>query len=266
MLKQSLFIACLLTSAVTGTASAAMKHTTTEKDTDGNAQSVTEFVAVGDGNLKISYKESTGATGGTMYFIAADEKMVMIDGPSCQEIGADSPPPPGMPAGGLDQYQEQMRQAQAEMDKAFAEMAKQNPQMAEALKEQFGASAIRPPDELKIVETGDTRTVGGYRTTGFDVVNAETNARRFTVYAADIDDVEGGEEIAEGLRGMFGVYKAYMEKMGVGKLAGTELTGAIMSKMEDYYPILTINHEDNTQSVLTATDEVDDVELVAGCD
>ncbi len=270
----------LLAIAMPSWAASLAKHTTVKRDAAGNAVEYTEIVADHHGNLRLdTYAIDVGAqaAGGastagaaiettisrgrlndSVVFQAKEKKVLMLDGAKCRVLGADTQPPPGMPSGGMGQYQEQMKQAQVEMNKAFEGMAKQNPQMAEMLKKRYGGTAqgvpqIKPRNDLTLVKNGQSRTIGQRQTAGFDVVESSSSTKRYTVWAAPIDSVDGGGLVGRGMQGMFGVYQEYMDRIGAGALSNTDLTGVIMSKMRSHYPILTEDHRDNTRTELLST-------------
>lgn len=258
------------------------KHTTTTTNANGVATMITETVADENKNIRIDNHPVTanagtsssatatsnnnnnsvirtqrGAANDTMVFLADQKKIIFSDGGRCQQMSPDSPPPAGMPPGGMQDIQEQMSAAQAEMDKAFAEMAKQNPQMAEQLRKSLGGGAPGGPmaqsrTQYELVETGRKRDVDQYKTVEFEMRNAASGEKQQTVYAAPIHTVPDARLIADGMLGMYEVMQEYMNNMGVGALANTSSMSAIMEKMRDYYPILIIDHEDNSKIRLTS--------------
>ena len=112
---------------------------------------------------------------------------------------------------------------------------------------------MQQPREMVVEETGDDRTIGDYDTTKFVVREEGSNLAPTTVWAAAIDDVEGGRLVGHAMKGMFETFKEVMDRMGVGAMAGTGSASAIIEKMEDYYPILTEDQDGQTKLLKAET-------------
>lgn len=154
-----------------------VKHTTVTVNDSGTPTSHTEIVTDDQGNLRIedygitSTASSSGAAGSSvsqehfrgslqnlMIFQAAEQRMLLVEGDRCRAMSSDSGVP-GMPTGGMGQYQQQMQQAQGQMAQVMRQMAEQNPEMAKILEQQMAgpgnmASMMQPPKELVIEELG----------------------------------------------------------------------------------------------------------------
>ncbi len=267
------------------------KHTSLETDMNGNPTSIIEIVADANGNLRFEYygviatasagtaasssadatvEHSRGKLETIMVYNADAEEITVKDGGQCQRISADAEAPGGVSPGEIQGYQKEMQAMQAEMEKAYAEMAKQNPALAEQMKEMMSARGMGNPmmgarPQLEVVETDTTRKVGDYSTRLIEVRDAATGEVRQNVYAAKLSAVEGGELISKGMRGMFGVYQAYMDKLGVSELTGSNLLAAIMDKMKDYYPVMTIDKTGNTRTKLTSVEGSGSAEFSLDC-
>lgn len=278
-------------------AASSVTHSLVTVDRDGNITEFSEISADSDGNLRmdsfspqyeaVSMSDAAAAVGSaappkahrggisdSVIYQASEDQIVAVDGDRCQVLNSDTPAPFGMQGGmqGVDmsQYQEAMKQAQSQMDNAFAEMAKENPEAAAQMKQQYGGlvglgSAVNKQPQFELVETGQTQSFGNYRTTVFDLVETSENRKDQTVWAADIDSVEGGDLVSNGMLGMYGVYQAYMESMGLNDMAGAGMLGVIMEKMRDYYPVVTIDHTDGSRTELRGINESSDVNYFPAC-
>ena len=247
------------------------RHTSAELGRSGTPESYTVMLADENGNLRI---ESYGATGRAssspagdietsfsqgdlrdlMIFQAKEGRMLMFDRGRCEVMSLEDGSLPGMGPGSMDDMQQQMAEAQREMQAALEEMRKEDPEMAKMLEQQMGGPAgmgamMQQPREMIVEETGDDRTIGDYDTTRFVVREAGSNLAPTTVWAADIDDVEGGRLVGRAMKGMFETFKEVMDRMGVGAMAGTGSASAIIEKMEDYYPILTEDQDGQTKLI-----------------
>jgi len=215
-------------------------------------ESITVMVADADGNLrieaygvtseatasggKIESKHRQGNLQDLMIYQADERRMLFFDRGQCRVMNTDSPGGPGMPAIPAD--------AMAQMQEAIAQMEKENPELAEMMKQKANTSnmlgaMMQKPRETIVEETGDDRTIGDYDTTGFRVYEEGTENDVTTVWAADIDDVEGGRLVGNAMVGFFGAYKDMMENMGLGGLGATGTASAVIEKMKDFYPIET---------------------------
>ena len=262
------------------------KHSSVTQDAAGNILEYIETVADSDGNLRIeTYGVQATATssenlaGGNIktqfsrgslndlsIFQAKEKKTVMVDGTRCQSMSPDSPPPPGMPTGGMEQYQEHLKAAQAQIE----ELAKTNPEAAKMLENMgitgaAGAAPLKPKDDLTLVPNGENRTVNGYPTTGFDVIATATKTKEQTVWAAKKSRVQGADLITRGMSGMYAAYKAYMDRMGAGSMADSNMLALIIDKLQDYYPLLVEDHTDNTQTTLTSIHGTGSAEFYPQC-
>lgn len=268
-------------------AAKAARFTTIETEASGTPVVITEMYAHKNGDLlvltygvdigassagsagsPVKVTTSRGALRDKMLFRAATEEVIFSDRGQCQRIGADSEARAGHPTGGMDQYQQQMQAAQAEMDKAFAEMAKQNPQLAEQMRNSvMGGNnpMMRPRNELELVETDNKRNIDGRETEEFQIRNVRTGEVKHTVWAARASEVEGGELIGRNSQHMYSVVQSNLDNMGVGALGGTSIMGAISEKMSTHVPILTINHDDNSQTRLQSADADASAEFEIDC-
>ena len=235
-------------------ASAAVaKHTTVNMDSSGKVTEITEMVADDDGNLRfeiygVDASGNRGALETFVVFQAAEQKMLTSSGGMCQTMSMDGDELPG----GITR--EEVSAAQAEMQRALKQMQAENPEMAKMLEAQMGDSMAammggEPPD-IQIVQTGQDREIEGYDTQGFRV-NGMPGASNYTVWAADIDDVEGGRTISRASRGMMQASKQMMDNMGMGDMMGGNAFGEILDAMEDYYPILSEDGSITTKLVST---------------
>jgi hypothetical protein len=218
------------------------KHTTVSTNASGKRTAYTEMVADDNGNLRIDIYgvDGSGNRAGLTDFVifqAKEQKMLSSSGGTCQTMSYDGEDLPG----GVSQAE--MAAAQAEMQKALAEMRAQNPEMAKMLEKQMGSgmAAIMGGEQtpMKLEKTGDDRTIDGYDTTGFKVTGGPMAAANYSVWAADIDDVDGARVIGAASAGMMRANKQMMDNMGVGQVFGGNVFGEIMEKMADYYPVLT---------------------------
>jgi hypothetical protein len=153
--------------------------------------------------------------------------------------------------GGISQAE--MAAAQAEMQKALAEMRASNPEMAKMLESQMGSMGAMmggTESNVSLAQTGEERKIDGYDTIGFRV-SGIPGAGSYTVWAADIDDVDGAETIGAASQQMMQAHKQMMENMGMGKMFGANVFGEIMDAMDDYYPIVTEDGSRRTKLVST---------------
>ena len=212
-------------------------------------EAIAVIVADADGNLRIeSYgvisestasggiietKHSQGSLRDMMIYQAEDRRMLFFDRGRCQVMNTQGPAAPAIPP-----------DAMAQMQEAIAQMEKENPELAKMMKQQANASnmlgaMMQKPRETIVEETGDDRTIGDYDTMGFKVYEEGSENDATMVWAADIDDVEGGRLVGAAMVGFFGAYKDMMENMGAGGLGSTGTASAVIEKMKDFYPIET---------------------------
>ena len=236
----------------------------------------TVMFADGDGNLRIEGYGVTGSatsSGGKvettfspgdlrdlMIFQAAERRMLFFDRGQCRVMSAEGPEAPAMPGMPPD--------AMAKMQEASAQMEKENPELAKMMKQKASASnmlgsMMQKPRETIVEETGDNRTIGDYDTMGFKVYEEGAEHDVTVVWAADIDDVEGGRLVGNAMVGFFGAYKDMMENMGAGGLAATGMASAVMEKMEDFYPIETKHPRGRT--MLIGAETGGEVEFYPDC-
>lgn len=229
------------------------KHTTVNLDGNGNVTEFTEMVADGSGNLRIEiYRaDASGERGALDSFIvyqAAEQQMLTSSDGMCQTMSMDGENLPG----GISR--EEMSAAQAEMQRALKEMQAQNPDMAKMLEAQMGTSMAAmlggETPAIQVVQTGEERTIEGYDTQSFRV-NGMPGVSNYTVWAADINDVEGGRTIARASQGMMQASKQMMENMGVAEIFGANAFNEILDAMDDYYPILSEDGSITTRLVST---------------
>lgn len=181
---------------------------------------------------KVDTNYSRGDLRDVMIFQSEERRMLVFDNGQCQVMntqGPDAPTMPGLPP-----------DAMAQMQEAIAQMEKENPELARMMKQKAGASnmlgaAMQEPRETIVEETGDDRKVGDYDTKGFRVYEEGAENDATLVWAADIDDVEGGRLVGKATVGFFDAFK----NMGAGGLAASGMASAVMEKMEDFYPIET---------------------------
>lgn len=229
------------------------KHTTVNMDSSGKVTEITEMVADDNGNLRFEmYRADAsgnrGALDSFVVFQAAEQKMLSSSDGMCQSMSMDGDELPG----GITK--EEVSAAQAEMQRALKEMQAQNPEMAKMLEAQMGSSMAAmmggETPEIQIVQTGQEREIDGYDTESFRV-NGIPGVSNYTVWAADIDDVEGGRTIARASRGMMQASKQMMDNMGMGNMFGGNAFSEILDAMEDYYPILSEDGSMTTKLVST---------------
>ncbi len=200
----------------------------------------------------VSVDFSIGPLQGVMIFQAAEKRMLMVDGGQCQVMSTDMGGMPGMPPGGMEQYADEMAAAQQQMQEAMREMAEQDPAMAEMLQQSMAGLGNGIPGmmqerrEMVVEESGDEQTIGDYATTRFVVYEEGTDRFRTSVWAADIDDVEGGRIVGGAMKGWFEHFRDVMDRMGAGSMSGAGLTSAILEKMDSYYPVMTESHDRKT--------------------
>lgn len=246
----ALMLGCLLGAAAMADVA---KHTTVSMDGGGKVTDVTEMVADDNGNLRMEmYKADAagnrGALDSLIVFQPATQKMLTSSGGRCEVLdlaGEDLP-------GGVSR--EEMAAAQAEMQAALAEMRAQNPEMAKMLEAQMGPGMAAmmggEPPKIEIVQTGQGRSIEGYDTTSFQVTGVPV-VGGYTVWAADIDDVEGGRTMARASQGMMQANRQMMENMGVAEMFGGNVFGEILDAMDDYYPIESSDGSTTTRLVST---------------
>lgn len=199
------------------------------------------------GDVEVDY--SVGELQGVMIFQAAEKRMLMVDGGQCQVMSADMA---GMPPGGMEQYREEMAAAQQQMQEAMRDMAEQDPAMARMLEERMASMGGGMPGmtqqrrEMVVEESDEDRAIGDYSTSLFIVYEEGTDRFRTSVWAADIDDVEGGRIVGGAMKGWFEHFRDVMDRMGVGSMSGAGLTSAILEKMDSYYPVMTESSDRRT--------------------
>ena len=230
------------------------KHTTVNTDSSGTVTDITEMVADDAGNLRIEIYQpdasgNRGALDSFIVYQAAEQKMLTFSGGMCHSMNLDGEELPG----GITR--EDMSAAQAEMQRALKEMQAENPEMAKMLEEQMGSNMASmmggETPNIQVVQTGEERTIEGYDTQSFRV-NGIPGIPNYTVWAADISDVEGGRTISLASQGMMQANKRMMENMGVGELVGANAFNEILDAMDDYYPILSEDGATTTRLVSTS--------------
>ncbi|MDX1515903.1 MAG: hypothetical protein R3288_03635 [Woeseiaceae bacterium] len=271
--------------ALTAQAGDIVKHTSVETDGTGRTVKITETLAAGNGDVMfLSYgvAASASSSGGDvststqrgplqerMLFRSAADAIVINDGGNCQSLGGDSGVPGAYSGAGMQDYQQQMAAAQAEMEKAYAEMAQQNPQLAEQMRQMMSGRGnnpmFQPHDELELVETGNTRTIGDYATEEFQVRSVSTGQVKHTVWATDIDEVDGGRLVGRNGAAMVRTLKAAFDRMGVGGLGAASIMSAIGDKMETHYPIVTVDHDTGHETRFAGASDTDIDLLDIGC-
>ena len=230
-----------------------VKHTTVNTNAGGTVTEITEMVADDNGNMRIEiYRADAsgdrGALDSYIVFQAAERKMLTSSGGMCQALDLTGEELPG----GISR--DEMAAAQAEMARALEQMRAENPEMAKMLEAQMGTSmaAMMGGDAptIEIVETGEERTIEGYDTTGFRV-NGMPGVGNYTVWAAEVDDVEGGRTMARASQGMMQAHKQMMENMGIAEMVGANAFNEILDAMDDYYPIESGDGSTTTRLVST---------------
>jgi hypothetical protein len=117
--------------------------------------------------------------------------------------------------------------------------------------------------EIQIVQTGETRTIDGYDTTGFRVSGLPGAVGNYTVWAADINDVEGARTMGAASAGMMRASKKMMDNMGMGQIFGGNIFAEMMEKMENYYPI--VSDINGGQTKLISTDGAGSSDFYPAC-
>ncbi len=224
-----------------GTSDAPETITVISADADGNLRIEgfgVDSEAISSGG-KINVKHMPGKLRDVMIYQAEERRMLVIDRGECLVMNTDGAGGPGMPT-----MPAMPPDAMAKMQDAIAQMEKENPELAKMMREQTDASnmlgaMMQKPRETIVEETGDDRTIGDYDTTGFRVYEEGAENDVTLVWAANIDDVEGGRLVGNAMVGFFGAYKDMMENMGAGGLVATGTASAVIEKMKDFYPIET---------------------------
>ena len=265
-MKSRVLLACL-TAAMTAAPAFAetARHVTVDVDASGSARTYNVMTADDLGNLRIETYEAGGDAAASivperlrhkMIFQAGDERLLMFDRGQCQEVSADLESMPGMPAGGMAEVRQQMAEAQAEMQAMLEEMREQDPAMAKMLEEQMksrmgGAMMGEPPPARTVGKTGDSRRIGDYDTEAFEIRVEGSNTVESTVWAADLDAVDGGFIVNNAMIGMFELFRDMMEQAGVGDLFATGMSAEVVEKMENYYAV-EAEHADGTTRLVSA--------------
>ena len=265
MLTRKILAVFLMMTSSAAIAAEVAQHTMVTRDLNGIVREYTEMAADDAGNLRYDMFDAT-ADGGPgelrdwVVWQAAEQTMVMSDGNRCERMKMDGSEMPGMPQG-IDR--QEMMAAQAEMQRAMQQMAAENPEMARMMEQRLANSGLGQmmggeKVEVEIVEIGQTREVGDYDTKGFQVVGGPATMGDTTVWATDIDDVDGGRIIGNASTGMMRAQQQMMDNMGVSQFIDTNVFGEIMEKMSDYYPVMTEDSRGITQLVSTSgSGEVD---------
>ncbi|MDJ0711544.1 MAG: hypothetical protein QNJ14_14225 [Woeseiaceae bacterium] len=224
-------------------------------DKDGNLRiegyGVTGMATSAGGKVETTF--NPGDLQDLMIFQAEERRMLFFDRGQCRVMSADGAAGPGMPA-----MPQMPPDAMAQMQEALAEMEKENPALAEMMKQKMNSSnmlgsMMQEPRETVVERSGDDRTIGDYDTTGFVVYEKGNENETTEVWAADIDEVEGGRLVGHAMVGFFGAYKDMMENMGVGGLGATGMASAVIEKMKDYYPIETKHARGRTTMISAET-------------
>lgn len=227
------------------------RHVTVDVDSSGSARSYNVMTADDMGNLRIESYAAGGDAAASivperlenkMIFQASDERLLMFDRGQCQAVNADLDSMPGMPAGGMAEVRQQVADARAEMEAMLEEMREQDPAMAKMLEEQMkarmgGAMMGEPPPARVVEKTGESRRIGDYDTEAFEIRGEGSNALESTVWAADLDAVDGGFIVNNAMIGMFELFRDMMEQAGVDDLFATGMSAEVVEKMENYYAV-----------------------------
>lgn len=264
-MKSRVLIASLAAALATTPAFAeTARHVTVEVGAGGSAEGYNVITADDLGNLRMEFYEAAGDAAASivperlqnkMIFQAGDERLLMFDGGQCQEVSSDLASMPGMPAGGMDEVRQQVAAAQAEMEAMLEEMRQQDPAMAKMLEEQMkarmGPMMGEPPAARVVEKTGDSRRIGDYDTEAFEIRVEGSNALEATVWAADLDDVDGGFIVNNAMIGMFEVFRDMMEQAGIGDLFASGMGAEVVEKMENYYAVES-EHDGGTTRLVSA--------------
>ena len=241
---------------------ATAKHTTVNLDATGAVTDVTEMVA--DENMRMEIYDADaegnrGALGSYMVFNAAEQKLLTWAEGMCQVLDLTGDELPG----GVTR--DEVSAAQMEMQRALEQMRKENPEMAKMLEAQMGSGMAAmmgaEPPSIDIIQTGQEKTVAGYDTMGFQVTGLPM-AGDYTVWAADVDEVEGGRTMARASRAMMQAHRQMMENMGIAEMFGANAFGEIVDAMEDYYPIESGDGDITTRLTSTDGDGTEDFSTV----
>ena len=231
------------------------KHTTVTVDQAGNPREFTEMVADDNGNLRmemysVAADGSRGSLKDLIVFQATENQMLSFSNGRCEAMSFEGDELPG----GISR--DEMMAAQQEMQQALEEMRATNPEMAKMMESRMagmpGMSAMmgNEPEPVRIVETGEEKDIGDYDTIGFRIEGMPGGGNN-TVWATDIDDVEGGRTMSAASRGMMQASKQMMENMGMGQMFGANVFGEVMEAMEDYYPIVSEDARGETRLLST---------------
>ncbi len=235
------------------------RHVTVDAGTDGSAQTFNVITADDLGNLRFETYAAAGDAAASivpgrlqhkMIFQASDERLLMFDGGQCEEVSA-------MSAGGMGEVRQQMAEARAEMEAMLEEMREQDPAMARMMEEQMearlgGAMMMGEPPVARVVEkTGDTRRIGDYDTEAFEIRKEGSSAAESTVWAADIDAVDGGFIVNNAMIGMFELFRDMMDQAGIGDLFASGMGADVIEKMENYYAV-EAEHDEGTTRLVSA--------------
>lgn len=220
------------------TQAAIEKHTTRDVDANGNTTGFTEIVADDNGNLRMEIYgiDENGERGLLLDFVvyqATERKLLSSDGNRCESMNLEGDELPG----GVTR--DDITAAQSEAQRMLAEMRETNPDMARMLEQQLANMPGMPgsnPNPVRLVNTGESRRIGDYDTTRFDVENVPGGGD-YTVWAADVDDVEGGRTISNATRSMMQAQQQMIENMGMGQIVGN-VHGEIIKVMDNFYPIV----------------------------
>ena len=218
---------------------ATAKHTTADMNASGKVTNITEMVADDNANLRMEIYGVDGegnraALESYIVFNAAEQKLLTMAEGMCQVLDLTGDELPG----GVSR--EDVSAAQQEMQRALEQMRQENPEMAKMLEAQMGSGMASmmggEPPSIELVRTGEERTIAGYDTTGFKVTGMPMMGD-YVVWAADIDDVEGGRTMAGASQAMMQANKQMMDNMGMGEMLGTNAFSEIVDAMDNFYPI-----------------------------
>ncbi len=264
-MKSQVLIASLIAILAAPAFAETARHVTVEVNSGGAAESYNVMTADDLGNLRIESYSAAGDAAASivperlqnkMIFQASDERLLLFDRGQCQELSGDLSSMPGMPAGGMDEVRQQVAEAQAEMQAMLEEMRQQDPAMAKMIEEQMkarmgGAMMGEPPPGRVVATTGDSRRIGDYETQAFEIRVEGSDAVESTVWAADLDAVDGGFIVNNAMIGMFELFRDMMEQAGVGDLFATGMSAEVVEKMENYYAVET-EHADGATRLVSA--------------
>lgn len=212
----------------------------------GSSSSVSASAAVGSAP-KVNYH--LGDIEDTTLFQTRGEAIVTLEGDICRRMTADSAPPPGLGAPGMNlgdankQMADAMKQASSRIEEAMKQArkegmtAEQERQLEQITKPFMEPQDIKPRDTLQVEPLGQRTRVGKYNADGFRVTDIDGNEKH-RVWAVSTGEVAGGKHVRGAIMGMLNTYEKYLEKMGGGALMDTGLSNMFTKgELADMYPV-----------------------------